>query len=87
MGTAKTEVIHARIDSTLKARAEAIFETLGLNASDAIRLFYAQVTLANGLPFPVKIPNAETREAIQDAEAGNLKRYGSSQEMFDELGL
>ena len=67
---AKTGMIRARIDPELKARAEAILGILGLNASDAIRLFYTQITLSDGLPFDVRIPNAETRETIREAREG-----------------
>ncbi len=42
---AKTETIRARVDAKLKAQAEGILDKLGLNASDAIRLFYRQVAL------------------------------------------
>src|SRR4051812_45389962 len=61
----KTGMIRARIDPALKDRAETILNHLGLNASDAIRLFYTQIILADGLPFPVKIPNAETIQAMK----------------------
>lgn len=37
---AKTETIRARVDAKLKADAEKVLDELGLNASDAIRLFY-----------------------------------------------
>ena len=84
---AKTETIRARVDAKLKVQAEGILEKLGLNASDAIRLFYTQITLADGLPFPVKIPNAETRQAMKDADAGKGNRYASAAEMFKKLGL
>jgi DNA-damage-inducible protein J len=84
----KTGMIRARIDPDLKTRAETILGRLGLNASDAIRLFYTQVTLSDGLPFDVRIPNAATRKAIRDARAGkNLKRYASAAEMFEKLGI
>ncbi len=33
-------------------------------------LFYKQVTLRRGLPFAVKIPNLETREAMRQALEG-----------------
>jgi DNA-damage-inducible protein J len=79
---AKTETIRARVDAGLKARAEAVLDKLGLTASDAIRLFYKQVALQKGLPFEVKIPNAATRRALKDADAGkNLIRY----ENFDDF--
>jgi DNA-damage-inducible protein J len=83
----KTGMIRARIDPALKDRAETILGHLGLNASDAIRLFYTQITLNDGLPFPVKVPNAETIQAIKDADAGQGNRYASTAEMFKKLGL
>ena len=72
----KTETIRARVDSKLKANAEAVLHKLGLTASDAIWLFYRQIALRKGLPFDVKLPNAATRQAIQELEEGKvLTRY------------
>ena len=90
-GHAKTGVIRAGIDPVLKARAEAISEGVGLDASDAIRLFWKQITLTSGLPFPVpvrvRVPNARTRRALRRADAGeDLTRYTNTDEMFDNLG-
>ncbi len=84
---ARSGMIRARVDPALKAQAEAIFEAVGLNASDAIRLFYSQVALHQGLPFEVKIPNAETRKAMRDADAGKGIAYASAEEMFEEMGI
>jgi DNA-damage-inducible protein J len=84
----KTETIRARVDAQLKADAEAVLSELGLSSSDAIRMFYRQVTLRRGLPFDVEVPNAETRRAIRDVERGRgLKTYKDAQEMFEDLGL
>jgi DNA-damage-inducible protein J len=85
---AKTETIRARVDAQLKADAEAVLEELGLNASEAIRLFYRQVTLRKGLPFDVKIPNAKTRRALRDADAGRdlLGPFDDTDAMFREMG-
>ncbi len=75
---AKTDMIRARVEPGLKREAEAVFSTLGLTATEAIRLFYKQVTLQHGLPFAVKIPNAATREALrQAAECEDLTEYDS----------
>ena len=85
---AKTQTISARIDPELKAHAEGIFNSLGLTTSQAITLFYRQVELSAGLPFPVKlpVPNEETLRAIQDAVRGvNLSGPASVDEMFNEL--
>ena len=85
---AKTAPIRARVDAKLKAQAEGVLEKLGLNASDAIRLFYCQIAMQKGLPFDVKIPNAATRKAIRDARAGkDLNHYASPAEMYEKLGI
>jgi DNA-damage-inducible protein J len=86
-GPIKTGMIRARIDPDLKDRAETILNSLGLNASDAIRLFYTQITLNNGLPFLVKVPNAETIQPMRDADAGKGNRYASTAEMFKKMGI
>ncbi len=62
----KTETVRARIEPELKRDAEAVLSGLGLSTSEAITLFLRQVTLRQGLPFPVQLPNAETRKAIAD---------------------
>jgi DNA-damage-inducible protein J len=85
---AKTETIRARIDSKLKAEAEGVLEKLGLNASEAIRLFYRQVAMQKGIPFDVKIPNAATRKAIRDARAGkDVNHYDGPSELYEKLGI
>jgi len=78
----KTEMIHARIDPKLKSSAERIFLTLGISTTEAIRLFMKQVELHQGLPFPLRIPNAETVAAIKESEhPASLKRYRSFREV------
>ena len=66
----KTEMIRARVEPELKYQAEEVFSKIGLSPTEAITLFYAQVTLHRGLPFAVKIPNAETIEALRQARSG-----------------
>ena len=62
---AKTEMIRARVEPELKSQAEEVFSGLGLSPTAAITLFYRQVTLHHGLPFAVKVPNAETIAALR----------------------
>lgn len=80
---AKTEIIQARVDPDVKRDAEEVFSALGLSAAEAIRLFYRQVALCQGLPFSVSIPNAETREAIRQAQTGEgLIHYRSVDDLM-----
>ena len=75
---AKTEMIRARVEPELKYQAEDVFSKLGLSPTEAITLFYAQVTLHKGLPFAVKVPNAETIEALRQARSGEgLTEYAN----------
>ena len=74
----KSEMIRARVEPDLKQEAETVFAKLGLSTTQAITLFYKQVTLQQALPFAVKIPNAETRETLQNAYDGeDLTEYES----------
>jgi DNA-damage-inducible protein J len=84
----KTATIQTRIEPGLKARVEAILGKLGLSPSDAIALYYSQIALNKGLPFEVKIPNKETRKAIQDARLRrNLTYAKDAGELMQQLGI
>lgn len=79
---AKTEMIRARVEPELKREAEELFSSLGLSTTEAITLFYRQVTLHRGLPFAVRIPNAETVEALEQArDREGLTEYSSLGEL------
>jgi DNA-damage-inducible protein J len=79
---AKTETIRARVEPELKQEAEAVLKALGLNASEAITLFYRQVALTRGLPFEVKLPNEATRAAMRQALQGeHLTEWADLEEL------
>ena len=81
-----SSVIHARVEHGLKQDAQKIFDQVGLTMSDAIKLFLSQVRLHKGLPFEVKIPNRETKKALNDSiNRKNLTKYASIDELFDKL--
>lgn len=80
----KTAAVHSRIQPEIKEQAESILHRLGLSPTEAIRIFYTQITLKRGLPFEVTIPNATTRKALEDSEKGiNLTSFNSVDELFE----
>jgi len=84
----KTATIRARSEPRLKADAERVFRKLGISSSEAINLFYSQVRLSKGLPFPVKIPNAVTRETFEKTDRGeDLIECQDIDDMFRKLGM
>ena len=84
MRTADTYV-RARIDSATKKRAAAALAAMGLSTSDAIRLLMLRVVAEGRLPFEVKAPNATTRKAIAQLEAGKGKRFTSTKALMADL--
>lgn len=78
MTMGKSETIRARVEPALKRDAEAVLKKIGLTSSEAITLFLTQVKLNEGLPFPVRVPNRQTRQAIKDAREGkNVETFKS----------
>ena len=61
----KTETIRARIEPELKHNAETVLAALGLSVTEALTLFYKQISLQHGLPFDVKIPNDVTIKTLK----------------------
>jgi DNA-damage-inducible protein J len=84
MSTADTYV-RARIDSNTKERAADALEAMGLSISDAIRLLMLRVADERRLPFDVKVPNATTRKAIAELEAGKGKQFASVDDLMANL--
>lgn len=85
MSLHKTAIVNARIAPMLKIRAENILNKTGLSSAEAIRLFYTQVCLNNGLPFAVKIPNKITQKAMRDAELRRTQKAKSVDALLAKL--
>lgn len=84
----KSAMVRARLEPSLKDHAENVFQRLGLNATQAITMFYKQVELRDGLPFDVAIPTATTRRALQASDAGrDLVICKDADDMFRKLGI
>lgn len=82
----KDSSVNFRTNFALKEEAEQVFRQLGLRPSEALNLFYKQVALRQGLPFDVKIPNAQTLQTFQETNEGkNLNHYKSVQDIFTKL--
>lgn len=79
--------VRARINSDVKARATEALQAMGLSVSDAIRLLLMRVAEEKRLPFAVQVPNAATANAMKELEDGKGKRFGSAEELFDDLSI
>ena len=77
--------VRARIDRATKKRAEKVLDEIGLSVSDAIRLLMRRVARDQCFPLELKIPNAETRAAMAELDAGGGKSFNSVDELMADL--
>lgn len=78
----KAAIVRARVDQKLKRDSEAILRKLGLNTTEAIRMFFTQVTLKRGLPFPVSLQPEDTANA--DLLLPKAKRQAVIDSLYDD---
>ncbi len=72
------ETIQIRVTRELKEEAEAVFKSIGLKTSEAIRLFLQQSVNTSGLPFqPVaRQTEHDPMAALKEPEAESLDSPG-----------
>jgi DNA-damage-inducible protein J len=86
--TAVTSMLHVRLDSDLKTQATEALAAMGLTTADAVRLLFHRVVAEQAFPLELKVPNAETRAAIEEANqvlARRAARFPDANAMFDAL--
>jgi DNA-damage-inducible protein J len=85
---AHTAQLRARIDEDTKAQGDAVLDAIGLSVSDAVRLLYHRLIAEQAFPLELKVPNAETRAAMEEAHAilrARKARFGSAEDLIGSL--
>ena len=86
-----TTNISIRMDSDLKAQADALFGELGMNLSTAFNVFVRQSLREGRIPFDISLnqPNKETIAAMLEAERiakdPSVKGYNDLDELLADL--
>ena len=86
-----TTNISIRMDSDLKAQADALFGELGMNLTTAFNIFVRQAIREGRIPFEISVhqPNRETVLAMKEAERiakdPSVKGYDNLDELFADL--
>lgn len=84
----KNSVVRARVSDDLKNESEAILKRLGLSMAEAITIFLSQVTLHQGMPFEVKIPNKKTQAVMLKSDQGEgVTRLSSLDDFWYDLKI
>ncbi|CAA6825676.1 MAG: Unknown protein [uncultured Sulfurovum sp.] len=74
-----------RVDEVNYNLAKEILAKLGLNYSQAIGVFNNMIVMNKGLPFEVKIPTEETKEALNELKNKKGKSFKTVNALFDDL--
>jgi DNA-damage-inducible protein J len=82
-----TTMVHVRVNEKVKEKAAETLAEMGLSVSDAVRMMLVRVAAEKALPFEVRAPNATTVRAMRLADKKKGKRFGSTRELFKDLGM
>lgn len=88
---ATTTNISIRMDSELKAQADALFAELGMNLTTAFNIFVRQSLREGRIPFDISLnqPNKQTIAALLEAERiakdPSVRGYTDLDELFADL--
>ena len=85
---AQSSMLHIRVDDETKTQATEALAAMGLSMSDAVRIFLKRVVNDQAFPLELKVPNAETRAAMEEARAmmkARQARFESADTLLDEL--
>jgi DNA-damage-inducible protein J len=83
-----TTMVHVRLDLDVKAQATEALSAMGLSVSDAVRVFLTRVAADKQIPFDLKVPNAQTKAAMQESRKlmkARQERFASAEALFDDI--
>lgn len=86
--TVQTSMLHVRVDEETKAQATQTLAAMGMTVSDAVRLFLRRVVVDQAFPLELKVPNEETRAAMEESRAMLTSRragFATANALFDDL--
>ncbi len=86
--TTHTSMLHIRVDDDTKEQATLALTAMGLSMSDAVRLFLRRVVIDQAFPLELKVPNAETRTAMEESRAMmavRRARFATPDALFADL--
>jgi len=81
----KDKRISIRVDPELKEESQELFKSMGMDLSTAITMFLKQSLTDNALPFKPRAENPQNIAARKEAESGNLRKFNSVDELWNEL--
>ncbi len=81
-------MLHVRVDDEIKKQATEALAAMGLSVSDAVRILLKRVVNDQAFPLELKVPNAQTRAAMDEARAlmqAGTARFETGETLINEL--
>lgn len=85
---AHSTMLHVRVDDEVKAQASEALAAMGLTVSDAVRILLKRVVNDQAFPLELKVPNAQTRAAMEEARTmakSRAARFDTAASLLDDL--
>ena len=85
---AHSTMLHVRVDDEVKAQASEALAAMGLSVSDAVRILLKRVVNDQAFPLELKVPNAQTRAAMEEARTmakSRAARFDTAAALLDDL--
>lgn len=84
----QSTMLHVRVDEEIKAQASEALAAMGLSVSDAVRILLKRVVNDQAFPLELKVPNAQTRVAMEEARSMTIERkarFDSADALIDDI--
>jgi DNA-damage-inducible protein J len=85
---AHSSMLHVRVDDEIKTQASEALAAMGLSVSDAVRILLKRVVNDQAFPLELKVPNKQTRIAMEEGRAmmqARATRFESAADLLDGL--
>jgi DNA-damage-inducible protein J len=84
----RNDFVSSRVEPHLKAEVQDILDDLGITTSQAIVMLFRAIKRERGMPFPLTLPNEETKTAIEETRQGKgLIEHKNTEDLFKDLGI
>jgi len=82
----QTTTVNVRVDENVKRNVERLFESMGMNISTAVNIFFRQCLMEEALPFQPKSKQHTLSDALKEAQE-QAKINGNSDMTIDEINM
>lgn len=80
-----TTMLHVRVEDNLKKEATIALKAMGLSLSEVVRILLTRIADEQKIPSSLLVPNAETRQAMEEARVISNARFKNQQDLFNAL--